>query len=133
VETLIPKAPNIQDAYHFSIVGSAVDNKNVAQSIDQIKVVPNPYMAGALYEREYGELRREPLRQLKFINLPASCTIHIFTVAGDLVQTIQHNSVNGTATWDLRASGNREIAPGIYIYVVKSGDQEFRSHFAIIK
>ena len=133
IHTVVPRSPNLLDGYGFNILGSYIDKSNVSEQINQIKVVPNPYIAGSLYEREYGELRREPLRQLKFINLPAKCTIHIFTVAGDLVQTIYHNDTNGSTTWDLRAKGNREVAPGIYIYVVKTDDQEFRSQFAIIK
>ena len=96
-------------------------------------MVPNPYIVGSKYEREYGELRREPIRQLKFINLPSQCTIHIFSVAGDRVKTIEHNSENGTATWDLRASGGREVATGIYIYVVKANGVEFINRFAVIK
>jgi len=78
-------------------------------------------------------LRKEPLRQIQFINLPNECTIYIFSVAADKVKTIYHNSNNGTEIWDLRAEGGREIAPGIYIYVVKASGVEYKSKFAIIK
>jgi hypothetical protein len=133
VTTIVPRAPNVQDAYQFSILGPTYQQEKIKEEIENIKVVPNPYVVGSLYEREYGELRREPIRQLKFINLPGKCTIHIFTIAGDLVKTIYHDESHGTATWDLRAEGNREIAPGIYVYVVKSDGSEFLSRFAVIK
>jgi hypothetical protein len=133
VMSVVPKAPNVQDSYQFGILGPTFQKEKIAQEIQNIKVVPNPYIVGSLYEREFGELRWEPIRQLKFINLPGSCTIHIFTIAGDLVKTIYHDEPHGTATWDLRAEGGREIAPGIYVYVVKADGDEFLSRFAVIK
>jgi hypothetical protein len=131
--TQVPVAPNVQDYYAFGINGSSVDREQMAEQSVNIKVVPNPYIVSSLYEPEYGELRREPLRQIQFINLPTECTISIFTVDADLIKTIYHSSMNGTATWDLRSEGGREIAPGIYIYVVKADGVEFKSRFAIIK
>jgi len=133
IQTIIPTPPNLLDAYRFKIKGASFDNKVITSKIKDIKVVPNPYVVASLYEEEFGELRREPIRQLKFINLPTPCKIYIFTVAGDLVKTISHSENHGTATWDLRAEGGREIAPGIYIYVVKSAGEEFIERFAVIK
>jgi hypothetical protein len=131
--TQVPVSPNVQDGYSFGINGSSVNKEQMKEQSVNIKVVPNPYLVSSLYEPEYGELRREPLRQIQFINLPTECTISIFTVDADLIKTIYHSSMNGTATWDLRSEGGREIAPGIYIYVVKADGVEFKSRFAIIK
>lgn len=133
VKTIAPVLPNITDSYSFKIKGAEVQQAVVEQNIKNIKVVPNPYMVSSLYEREYGELRREPLRQLQFINLPSECTIYIFSVNADLVKTLHHNSSNGTEVWDLRTESGREIAPGVYIYVVKSAGSEFKDRFAVIK
>jgi hypothetical protein len=96
-------------------------------------LVPNPYLISSQYEPEFGLLVREPVRVLKFNNLPPKCTIYIFNVAGDKVQTLQHDSDNGTESWDLRAAGGREIAPGIYIYLVKTDTAEKLGRFAVIK
>ena len=52
---------------------------------------------------------------------------------GDKVKTIEHNSDNGTETWDMRTAGNREIAPGVYIYLVKTDSAEKTGRFAVIK
>lgn len=133
VEVIKPVEPNVQDAYSFKIKGSIVQTDGIRENINRIRVVPNPYVASSLYEPEFGELRREPLRQIQFVNLPPECTIYIFTVDADLVKTIYHASTNGTEVWDLRAEGGREIAPGVYIYLVKSGDIEFKERFAVIK
>jgi hypothetical protein len=133
VEVIKPELPNVKDAYSFEIKGAYINKSAVKENINKIRVVPNPYVVSSLFEPEFGELRREPLRQVQFINLPSECTIYIFTVDADLVKTIYHNSTSGTATWDLRAEGGREIAPGVYIYVVKSGDIEYKERFAVIK
>jgi hypothetical protein len=90
-------------------------------------------VVSSLWEPEFGELRREPLRQIQFINLPPECTIYIFTVDADLIKTIYHSSANGTEVWDLRAEGGREIAAGVYIYLVKTQDTEHLERFAVIK
>ena len=133
VETLHPILPNIKDRYSFKIKGATNDAAVVSENISKIRVVPNPYLVSSLYEREYGELRQEPLRQIQFINLPSECTIYIFSVSADLVKTLHHNSTNGTEVWDLRTESGREIAPGVYIYVVKSAGTEFKDRFAVIK
>jgi len=131
--TVKPVQPNIKDRYRFSINAPVVSKETIKRDISKIRVVPNPYVVSSLYEPEFGELRREPLRQIQFINLPPECTIYIFTVDADLVKTIHHSSTAGTAVWDLRAEGNREIAPGVYIYVVKTQDSEHMERFAVIK
>lgn len=133
VETIKPVMPNIKDSYSFKIAGSKVDYQQVKSELIKIKVVPNPYIVSSLWEPEFGELRKEPLRQIQFINLPPECTIYIFTVDADLIKTINHNATNGTEVWDLRTEGGRELAAGMYIYVVKTKDSEYKERFAIIK
>jgi len=133
LETLKPEQPDIRDKYYFRIEGAKISNSEIAQDMNRIRVVPNPYIVSSLWEPEFGELRREPLRQIQFINLPPECTIYIFTVDADLIKTIYHSSTNGTEVWDLRAEGGREIAAGVYIYLVKTQDTEHLERFAVIK
>jgi hypothetical protein len=133
VAAVVPVLPNIRDAYRFKIEGATIVSAQIKSELANIKVVPNPYLVSSLYEPEFGELRREPIRQIQFINLPQQCTIYIFTIAGDRVKTIEHNAAHGTETWDLRADGGREIASGIYLYVVKTKEAQFKSTFAVIK
>ena len=78
-----------------------------------------------------------------FTNLPAKCTIKIFTVSGILVQKIEvdNPSDNGIAHWDLTSREGLEVAAGMYIYHVKAentqgfklGKEEKIGKFAIIK
>jgi hypothetical protein len=133
LETVKPRQPDIRDKYSFRIEGAKINNTQVSNEMNQIRVVPNPYVVSSLWEPEFGELRREPLRQIQFINLPSECTIYIFTVDADLIKTLHHNSTNGTEVWDLRAEGGREIAAGVYIYLVKTQNSERLERFAVIK
>ena len=133
VETVQPVLPNIRDKYQFTIKGSVINTAVQNSELNKIRVVPNPYVVSSLFEPELGELRLEPLRQIQFINLPARCTIYIFSVAGDLVKTLYHDSQGGTEVWDLRTESGREVAPGVYIYVVKTDQTQYMERFAIIK
>jgi predicted secreted protein len=125
--------PNLQDAYRVGLLPEEVDREQIEEEIKKVRVVPNPYMVASLWEQEFGELRREPIRQIQFINLPPICKIHIFTIAGDRLKTIEHDGSHGTETWDLRAESGREIAAGIYLYLVKTDDSEYLDRFAVIK
>ncbi len=133
VETVVPVPPNVLDSYRFRINNAVIEAVREKNELDQVRVVPNPYLVSSLYEQEFGELRREPIRQIQFINLPQKCTIYVFTIAGDRVKTIEHDAANGTETWNLRAEGGREIASGVYLYIVKTATAQFKSTFAVIK
>ena len=132
-DTLAQSRITYKDRFTFTTTAPALSPATTNDDLSRIKVVPNPYLVSSLYEQEYGILRKEPLRQLKFNNLPAKCTIYIFSLAGDKIQTIYHYSDNGTETWDMRTLGNREIAPGVYIYLVKTDTAERIGRFAVIK
>ncbi len=124
---------NYTDTYAFSTIGASTNQEAVSSGLERIKVVPNPYLVRSMYEEEFGQTRREPIRQLKFNNLPAQCTITIFTLDGDRLITLNQNSTSGTLSWDLRTSAGREIASGVYIYLVKTESAEHIGRFAVIK
>jgi len=80
-----------------------------------VVVVPNPYHVRA-FEKYSG-------RQLKFLNLPPYANIHIYTMTGDLVYTIEHTTGTGDASWDRQDTfSTMEIVSGVYIYVVEQLD-----------
>ena len=131
--TLPSIAPSIEDYYRFGIVEGSTNEGRLAQELSNIRVVPNPYMAGSLWEAENGSFVREPVRQIQFTNLPQECEINIFTLSGDLIKSLEHSAAHGTETWDMRAEGGREIVSGIYLYQVKSAGNEYFNRFAVIK
>ena len=73
--------------------------------------------------------------QIYFINLPAECTIRIYTVAGELVRKIEHSETvfNGAEAWDLLNLDNLEVAFGVYIYHIETDNAETVGKFAVIK
>jgi len=99
------------------------------QGLDVV-VYPNPYKINEDY-REYYEGWEEPYRSrertraLHFANLPHKCTIRIFSIDGDLIQTIEHDMPEGDAgsshnTWDLISRNYMPIMSGIYYYSIES-------------
>ena len=67
--------------------------------------------------------------------MPQQCTIRIYSVAGELVDTLHHNSTldDGKVFWDLRTKDNMNLAYGLYIYHVDSPEGSFIGKFAVIK
>jgi hypothetical protein len=123
---------------YFSYVTNAasVDNEMAKNSLSKIKVVPNPYIAAASWERRNLNQTGRGERKIDFINLPAECKIRIYTVTGALVKTLEKNSspTDGTISWNLVSEDGMDIAYGLYVYHVDApGIGEYIGKFAIIK
>jgi hypothetical protein len=103
-------------------------------------VYPNPYYAGASWEGRSNF--QEESRKLIFANLPARCKITITTVAGDVLDVIDHNEnyngsdirwfrtfgsdtpddhtfSGGEHAWDLLTRSTQMISRGIYLFHVE--------------
>lgn len=116
-----------------------------------VSVYPNPYRVHAAWD---GTLERD--RKLYFINLPPRCEVRIYTLAGDLVDTMHHDasSYNGLDTrwfsvyagenvqfsggehaWDLVTTDDQAIATGLYLYTVENleNGEIQKGKFAVIK
>ena len=121
-----PKGTTIHDPNFVQVI----PGYPAATDINLIQVVPNPYIVHSDYnETEYK-------RRIRFTRLPPSCTITIFTISGEKVRELEHNSAtDGNEWWDLRSYNNQEIAPGLYIYVVEApGVSESKiGKFAIVR
>ncbi len=82
---------------------------------DNVVVVPNPFNALSRYKYEED--------QIKFLNTPAYCNIHIYTMTGDLVQTLYHNEGTGDEEWTRQDTfSSMRIVSGIYLFVVEELD-----------
>jgi hypothetical protein len=120
------------DTDKFAFSTQALNDKKVEYTLDDIKVVPNPYYVRAQWDTDKYN------KHVKFTHLPARCRIRIFTTSGILIQTIEHSEANGDPvgyeSWNLRNVENLDIASGLYIYQVKdleSGKEKI-GKFAII-
>ena len=106
-----------------------------------IYVFPNPATREALHEfQELNPNGDDPTGiRVSFTNLPmAHNTIKIYTVAGDLVQTISHDGTTGVGhkSWNLMSRNGQEIVSGVYLYAVQSDDdrfEDFVGKFVVIR
>ena len=125
-----------EDVYAFKTRAAATSPEKTKRELKNIYVVPNPYVATNVLEpRNPVSRTRRGDRRLYFANVPAKCTIRIYTLAGELVDVIEHDSPidDGKAFWDLRTKDNMNIAYGLYIFHVESEEGEFIGKFAVIK
>jgi hypothetical protein len=125
------------DEFTFKTKAQYIDPNAAKQKFNEHPyVVPNPYVGAASFEPQRYAVSGRGERKIEFRNLPAYSTIRIYTVSGDLVQTLHHdgNMNNGVVSWDLRNRDNLEIAPGLYLYHVDGNSTgSYVGKFAIIK
>ncbi len=124
------------DVFRFVAKKGYIDNAQAKVDLDNIKVVPNPYLANALWEPKNPYSSGRGPRSIHFTHLPNKCTIRIFTVNGELVKEIEHESnlSDGAAEWNLLTKDNLSASYGIYIYHVDApGIGSKAGKFAIIK
>jgi hypothetical protein len=117
----------------------------------EIGVYPNPY-----YGNAYWDGGSERLRKIYFYNLPTDCQITIYTLAGDIVKRIIHNSssngsdlrwfeayakdgkqimAGGEHAWDLVTDNDQAVATGLYLFTVQDSKTSFikKGKFLVIK
>ena len=92
--------------------------------LQEITVVPNPYLAQSRFES-----LENPNHRLRFTHLPQECRISIFTMTGELVKVISHyDEYNSNEWWDLTNGYGQFISPGLYIYVVETPSPSSLKH-----
>jgi PAS domain-containing protein len=131
------------------VVPGALPNKHAQR---KVSVYPNPYRAQALWD---GTGDRD--RMLWFTNLPEKAMVRIFNLAGDLVNSFEHDAAayngsgarllensqsnaavvfsGGEHAWDLITDDDQAIATGLYLFAVKdnvTGNIK-RGKFLVIK
>lgn len=109
-----------------------------SNDLSQVLVVPSPFkqISGFLDARED--------KRLSFVNVPSKCTVRIYTVAGELVQTLEHDEF-GEKAWGSVVGNDymltkfaMNVAPGVYFYHIESHvkgheGETATGKFAIIK
>lgn len=118
-----------------------------------VAVFPNPYRVEAAWDR--GRQARD--HYLWFANLPQRCTIHLYTLSGDLVYSTEFDGSTydggnargiyqpgtdlrpklsgATFGWDMVTRQGQAVATGLYIWVVedKSNGKRQTGKFLIVK
>jgi hypothetical protein len=124
------------DSFSFATLAASTDSERAKNELRDVYVVPNPYVGTNELEPRNPVSRAERGdRRLYFANVPRKCTIRIYSLAGELIDTIHHDSTldDGKAFWDLRTKDNMNIAYGLYIFQVESEEGSFIGKFAVIK
>ncbi len=114
---------------HFTVSAEIFASNN----LDGIRVVPNPF------RQQSGFLDPGERKRMAFLNIPAKCTIRIYTVALDLVRTIEHDG-GGEATWGTTDNEDymltdfaMNVMPGVYIYHVENHVEGFKGESTVGK
>ncbi len=124
--------------------------------LSRIGVVPNPYIASSFLDIGPAS------RRIEFVNLPAICTVRIYSLGGVLVNVLNHIGANrngwgdytdwdeldlesnpkqyqgwdnhgGTEPWNLRNRFGQMVASGLYFYhVTDSRGKTYTGKFYIV-
>ncbi|MCC6726634.1 MAG: T9SS type A sorting domain-containing protein, partial [Saprospiraceae bacterium] len=117
--------------YRFKVEGlNAVPHETpeLKSALSQINVVPNPFYFPHGYTGEAGT------GVVKFTNLPARCTVTVYTLSGNVVRIFERNEQpgqpNGSAIeetqiapdleWNVTSSNGKQLATGIYLIHIKA-------------
>jgi hypothetical protein len=132
---LFSKKPfDVDDKYVFKTKAASFDNEVAKDALKNIFVVPDPYIAFGAGEIAGIRSGDRDDRLIEFRNLPTKCTIRIYTIVGELVDTIEKDNTDNFAAWDLLSFEAQEIAYGVYIYHVDApGIGTKTGRFAVIK
>jgi hypothetical protein len=94
-----------------------------------VYVVPNPVTHESIAPWNLDPNNADPSgEKMEFRNLPkCKSTVRIYTLAGDLVQTLGHDGSggNGTLAWNLVSRNGQTVTSGVYLFSVEPGDSRF--------
>ncbi len=118
------KIESLESGRHLNMTSRAAYLTRIpGTSLDDIRVVPNPFNIGAL------EYVGEP-DKIMFLDIPGYCTIKIYSESGDLVKTLEHTDGSGDQAWgDLTyehsvTETGQLIVSGIYIALIEENNAE---------
>jgi len=100
------------------------------RSVDDVIVVPNPYIKHAAWEM--GEAK------VQFFNVPEDARIRIYDAVGGYITTIYPKEYSfggqqGRAEWNLKNGKNEDVASGVYIYRIESKSGNRLGRFVIVR
>lgn len=113
VLTTVNKANGIYEFNTADIETHTGDEETAKNALDLINIVPNPYYAYSGYEKTTLD------NIVKITNLPAKCTVSIYTLNGNLVRRFKKDDTGAEAKtsldWDLKNEARIPVASGLYI------------------
>ncbi len=134
-DTTFTGPDSVMSTKHNELAGrpsATEDNKVVptwapapGNDISKVYVVPNPYIKGRNPAGwDLTPDNADPTgTKIAFVGLPAGdCEIRIYTLAGDMVQTLEKSSSDpgGAVYWNLVSRNGQDVVSGVYIYSARS-------------
>ena len=113
-----PTVNNSRPFYKFNTndIAPVISKEHGKKSLDLVNVVPNPY-------RAYSEYENSPIdTRVKITNLPPTCTITVYDMAGNFIRKINKADERTYVEWDLKNGSNVPISSGLYLIHVKAPD-----------
>jgi len=104
------------------------------RTLEHVRVVPNPFRVDAEWDLAETEFEYSG-RRVCWINLPEEATIRIYTLTGDLVQTLDHRAETAPSEtcWNLITRNTQEMVSGLYLYHIESPVGTKVGKFAVIR
>jgi len=122
------------DKYQFTTQAAKFDQQAAERELANVFVVPNPYVAFGAGETAGARVGTRDERRLEFRNLPEKCTIRIYTITGELIDTVEKNDQRDFVAWNVLTLESQATAYGVYIYHVDApGVGTKMGRFAVIK
>ncbi|MBL7797449.1 MAG: hypothetical protein JNJ90_13220, partial [Saprospiraceae bacterium] len=118
------KKKNGLPRYQFKIDGrqsTDQDAVQIANALDSIKIVPNPYYGFSSYEiSQFSNV-------IKVTNLPAKCTVTIYSLDGKFIRQYRRDEVYAPykqitpdLEWDLKNNKGIPVASGVYLFQIQA-------------
>lgn len=122
------------DKYTFQTTPVEFKGAEAKPQLNDVYVVPNPWVAYDIAEEPGRTSGKRGDKVIQFRNLPPKCTVRIYTITGELVQTIEKDDMTNMVSWDLLSFEGQRVAYGVYIFHVDApGVGEKIGRFALIK
>lgn len=134
-----PTGPLESGRFYTKTTEPANLQRKPAETLDAIRIVPNPYNIRNRNLQYTGEDDK-----IMFLDIPGYCKIRIYSERGDLINTIIHNNGSGDQAWFLTTSSRQVVVSGIYIahievtqdpedtaYTYKKGDSVYKKFIVI--
>ena len=103
-------------------------NMGAVDKMGKVYVVPNPFVLNSGFSGVGTE------NQIGFYGLPETCTIRIYSFAGQLIDVINHNVPTYSESFHQVTLNHQVMAPGVYFFVVSTPEgDETGGKFVIIK
>lgn len=110
--------------------------------LDDVYVVPNPYIRGENPDGwDLVPNNADPTgTKLAFVGLPEHrrderCDIRIYTLSGDLVQTLSHEGGTGKGAvfWNLVSRNGQDVVSGVYLFSVECAGKSKVGRFVVVR